>query len=144
MSKTAGSHSRVLAIEDNRADILLVEQGIEEAPYPVELQSIRNGNRAIEWLTDHSGDPPAMPQLILLDLNLPGKPGFEVLRTVRADSSFNDVPVAVVSSSQNPADIERAYRTGANAYVMKPKDPDEYIEMVVAAIEFWIPHPHDP
>jgi CheY-like chemotaxis protein len=53
------------------------------------------------------------------------------------------VPVAVVSSSENPDDVARAYRLGANAYVTKPQDPDDYIQMVVAAIDFWIPYTHD-
>jgi CheY-like chemotaxis protein len=143
MSNGAEPAPHLLAVEDNRADILLVEQGVEQATTHVEMQSIRNGARAIEWLTDGSEESTAAPQLILLDLNLPGKPGFEVLRTVRDEASFNDVPVAVVSSSENPADVARAYRLGANAYVTKPQDPDDYIQMVVAAIDFWIPHSHN-
>ena len=143
MSDGPESVPHILAIEDNRADVLLIEQGVEKATIPVELQSIRNGNRAIERVTDDSADAPDTPQLILLDLNLPGRPGVEVLRTIRDSASFSDVPVAVVSSSQNPTDVDHAYRAGANAYVTKPSDPDDYIQMVVAAIEFWIPHPHE-
>lgn len=143
MSNGSASVPRILAIEDNRADILLVEQGVEQATTRVELQSIRNGTRAIEWVTGGAEANSVAPQLILLDLNLPGQPGFEVLRAVRDDARFGDVPVAVVSSSENPADVDRAYRMGANAYVTKPQDPDDYIQMVVAAIDFWIPHAHE-
>jgi CheY-like chemotaxis protein len=143
MSSGAASTPRLLAVEDNRADLLLVEQGVEQATTQVELQSIRNGSRAIERLTDGSDMTAVAPQLILLDLNLPGQSGFEVLRAVRDSDSFSDVPVAVVSSSENPDDVARAYRLGANAYVTKPQDPDDYIQMVVAAIDFWIPYTHD-
>jgi CheY-like chemotaxis protein len=76
--------------------------------------------------------------LILLDLNLPGKSGVDVLQTVRDESRFSSVPVVVVSSSENPDDIRRVYERSANAYVTKPTDPDEYIQMIVATVRFWI------
>jgi CheY-like chemotaxis protein len=132
---------QVLAVEDNPGDVRLLEEGVAAADTDVELHVRNNGKQAIEWLAGEREDRPPVEHLdlVLLDLNLPGKSGFEVLQTVRDDSRFDTVPVVVVSSSENPDDVRRVYEGAANAYVTKPADPDEYIEMVVAAVQFWIP-----
>ena len=132
---------RVFVIEDNPADIRLLREGVDTADIDLDIEVISNGQQAVEQLTelgaDLTGDRPA---LILLDLNLPGKSGFEVLATVRDQTAVQTVPVVIVSSSENREDIKRAYDSSANAYVTKPSDPDEYIQMVAAAVEFWIRH----
>jgi CheY-like chemotaxis protein len=130
---------RVFAIEDNPADARLVKEGIDEAGVELDLQIIHSGQRAIERLTRFdSTKPEAHPDLILLDLNLPGKSGFEVLSVIRNETTFPDVPVIAVSSSENPDDVRRVYELSGNAYVTKPVDPDEYIRMINAAVDFWI------
>jgi CheY-like chemotaxis protein len=128
----------VLAVEDNPADVRLIEEGIDEVSVDLELEVINSGQRAVERLARSETNRP--PDLIFLDLNLPGKSGFEVLATIRAETKFLDVPVVVVSSSEKAADIDRVYDSEANAYVVKPVDPDEYIETIESAIEFWIPN----
>jgi CheY-like chemotaxis protein len=128
----------VLAVEDNPADVRLIEEGIDEVSVDLELEVINNGQRAVERLA--RSETNRSPDLIFLDLNLPGKSGFEVLATIRAETKFLDVPVVVVSSSEKAADIDRVYDSEANAYVVKPVDPDEYIETIESAIEFWIPN----
>lgn len=129
---------RVCAIEDNPADIRLVEEGIDSADIALDLAVRNNGRQAIEWLTGLDGETSTHPELVLLDLNLPGKSGFEVLDIIRTETPFQDVPVVIVSSSQDRNDVGRAYELAANAYVTKPKDPDEYIRMVESAVNFWI------
>jgi CheY-like chemotaxis protein len=128
----------VLVVEDNPADVRLVEEGIAAADTDLELRVYNNGNRAVEWITS---DTPQrhQPNLVLLDLNIPGKSGLEVLRAVREESEFSRVPVAVVSSSKNPDDARRVYDQSADAYVTKPADPDQYIQMIGTAVRFWIP-----
>lgn len=138
---TDASVPTVFVIEDNPADVRLVEQGIKEAGVELDPQIINSGQRAVERLTEiDSASAQAQPDLVLLDLNLPGKSGHEVLAVVRNETAFPDVPVVVVSSSENSADISRVYDAAANAYVTKPVDPDEYIQMVGAVIDFWIPN----
>ena len=133
------SVSRVFAIEDNPADARLVREGINDAAVEVDIQVIHSGQQAIDRLTAiDSSEPNAYPDLILLDLNLPGKSGFEVLSTVRNETTFPDIPVVAVSSSENPEDVKRAYELSASAYVTKPADPDEYIRMINATVEFWV------
>jgi len=103
------------------------------------LEVINSGQQAAERLTAIGADGPEdHPDLILLDLNLPGKSGFDLLQTVRNETVFRDVPVVVVSSSKNADDINRAYELAANAYVTKPADPDDYIGMIDATVGFWI------
>jgi CheY-like chemotaxis protein len=147
--RSAASPPRVVAVEDNPGDVRLVEDGVAAAAAELDLQIIKSGRAAIERLTSlDAGDPREHPDLILLDLNLPGKSGFDVLRAVRTETDFRDVPVVVVSSSQNRDDITRVYELSGNAYVTKPADPDDYIEMIAAIVDFWIESasrsaPHD-
>lgn len=128
---------RVVAVEDNPGDVRLIEEGIDAAGIALDLTVINNGRRAIEALTDLE-DTRDHPDLLLLDLNVPGNSGFDVLEAVRTETAFRNVPVVVVSSSENADDIQRVYESAANAYVTKPTDPDEYIRMIVSAVEFWI------
>lgn len=134
----------VLAVEDNPGDVRLLKEGVATTDVPVDLTVCNNGSTAVEWLTGEECVGRDEPQLILLDLNVPGKSGYEVLQTVRNDTRFNDVPVVVVSSSQNPDDVQRVYEESANAYLTKPADPDEYIRMIAAAIRFWLPAANIP
>ena len=76
----------------------------------------------------------------MLDLNLPGKSGHEILSVIRNETAYPDVPVVVISSSENSADVNRVYDASANAYVTKPVDTDEYIDMVDAVLDFWLPN----
>ena len=129
----------IFVIEDNPADVRLVREGVDAGDVELRLEVINSGQQAAERLTAIEADGPEdHPDLILLDLNLPGKSGFDLLRTVRTATVFPDVPVVVVSSSENADDITRAYELAANAYVTKPADPDDYIRMIDATVDFWI------
>ena len=141
MSKSTADPSvpRVFVIEDNPADVRLVREGVAVADVEPTLQVFNSGRRAAERLVAIDADcPEDHPDLILLDLNLPGNTGFDLLETVRNESAFRRVPVVVISSSENPADINRSYELSANAYVTKPADPDEYISMIDAAVNLWV------
>lgn len=133
------STPRLFAIEDNPADVRLLKEGVDAAGVDLDLNVINSGGEAIERLTAIDPDSPEVkPDLVFLDLNLPGKSGFDVLESIRTETAFQDVPVVVISSSENSDDIRRVYESAANAYVTKPADPDEYIQMIEAAIDFWI------
>ncbi|WP_253737546.1 response regulator [Halohasta salina] len=140
MGKPANSSiPRVFVVEDNPADARLVREGVDATEHPIDLEVINSGREAAERLTAMGADTlEHHPDLILLDLNLPGKSGFDLLETIRNGTAFPDVPVVVVSSSESPEDINRVYELSANAYVTKPADPDDYIGMIHATIDFWI------
>lgn len=143
--------SLILVVEDNIGDVRLVREGVESADDTVKLEVLKSGGKAIDRVSATDGAKGAqggpdgeIPALVFLDLNLPGASGFDVLEVLRANERFETVPVVVVSSSQNPEDVTRAYDATANAYVTKPTDPDEYIEMIATATEFWIPDSSSP
>lgn len=129
----------VVSVEDNPADVRLIEEGVATVGCDVELRVYNNGQRAVEALTGDGEVPKESVKLVLLDLNLPGRSGLEILRALRDDPRFNGVPILTVSSSENPEDIRRIYDASANAYLTKPSDPDEFIQAIAAAVRFWIP-----
>jgi CheY-like chemotaxis protein len=110
----------VLLAEDNDDHALLIEMALERASrLPVEVHRARNGNEAVE-LVQHM-----TPDLILLDLKMPGRTGHEVLETVKADEILRRIPVAVLTSSDRDEDVARSYGLGGNHFITKPEDPAE-------------------
>jgi chemotaxis family two-component system response regulator Rcp1 len=129
----------VVSVEDSPADVRLIEEGVAAVDQDIDFRVYNNGRNAIEQLTGDGGVPAESVQLVLLDLNIPGKSGLEILRYLRKDPELDAVPVLTVSSSENPDDIRRIYEASANAYLAKPTDPDEFIQMITAAVRFWMP-----
>jgi CheY-like chemotaxis protein len=129
----------VVSVEDNPADVRLIEEGVSAAGDDIELRVFNNGQRAVEQLLGDGGVSVEAISLVLLDMNIPGKSGLEILQLLRDDPQFDVVPVVTVSSSENPEDIRRVYDASANAYLTKPSDPDEFIQAIAAAVRFWIP-----
>jgi len=115
----------VLLVEDDLNDIFLVKRAFKIAQIPTPLQVVTDGQEAISYLrgdgkyADRKTYP--LPHLIVMDIKMPRKTGFEVLEWVKGNSKpLRRIPVVIVSSSDNPSDINRAYELGANAYMVKP------------------------
>ena len=141
------SNRKVMIVEDNPADAVLTERMLVRmgTVTPRQIQVVPDGEDAIASLTrrlppedknDSSGL--TIPDLILLDLNLPGLSGLDFLKRLRSLRRFDHLPVIVVSSSSAPGDVTRAYRAGANAYVKKPVDLDGYRSLIEAIDRFWL------
>ena len=114
-----GSMVVVLA-EDNDDHALLIQMALERAaPGPVEVHRARNGVEAVELVSQ------LQPQLLLLDLKMPGKSGHEVLESIKGDDELRKTPVAVLTSSDRDEDIARSYGLGSNHFITKPEDPSE-------------------
>jgi CheY-like chemotaxis protein len=113
----------VLHVEDEEADRLIVSTSFEKVAPGVQLRAVIDGAEAIAYLGGQGAyqdrDLHPLPQLILLDLKLPKKSGFEVLEWVKAQPGLKQIPVLMLSSSDQPKDIERAYALGANSYLVK-------------------------
>ncbi|AGB32948.1 response regulator receiver protein [Natrinema pellirubrum DSM 15624] len=130
--------ARILLVEDNPGDVRLTKEAFKQGRIENDLYVVSDGTEALEFLSKHGeyADVPR-PDLILLDLNLPGKDGEDVLEDLKADPKLQSIPVIVLTSSRAEEDIARSYELHANAYLTKPVDPDEFIETVRAFEKFW-------
>ncbi len=134
--------SSILLVEDNPDDAELVRYAFEKVAIGNPLVSLSDGDAAVDFLigagvyADRKRHP--LPALILLDLKLPRRSGFEVLRFIRDQQATRHTPVVVLTSSNQQDDIRRAYEDGANSYLIKPVGRDALIEMVRSLNAYWI------
>ncbi|WKZ32348.1 MAG: response regulator [Thermodesulfobacteriota bacterium] len=132
----------ILLIEDSPESITLTRGAFSGCPVQAELVIARNGEEALEWLSGtgkYAGrDPARRPELVLMDIRLPGMSGFEALQKIRAERLTSMVPVVMLTISELKSDMETAYRLGANSFLVKPLDYDEYTRMIRAACEYWV------
>lgn len=128
----------LLLIEDNTGDVVLVQEALRESGISCRLNVVKNGSDAIDFLR-HKGkfQDAAVPDIIILDLNLPRKNGKEILTEIKADEHLKSIPVIVLTSSEADQDILRSYQLHANCYITKPTDFDEYIRIIKAIQDFW-------
>jgi len=129
----------ILLVEDNPGDVRLTREAFEEGQIANNLHVATDGVEALEFLHqrgDHVDAP--RPDIILLDLNLPRKNGDEVLAEIDDDPVLSRIPVIVLTSSEAEEDVVQSYELQANAYLTKPVDPTEFIEIVRSFQEFWL------
>ncbi|MEI6623648.1 MAG: response regulator [Actinomycetes bacterium] len=130
---------RVLLVEDSDDDILLTTEALESGKLQVDLHVVKTGTDAMAYLRCEGRYADALrPELILLDLNLPGIDGREVLRRVKDDPHLHTIPVVVMTTSRAEEDVEMAYGLHANCYVTKPVGLDAFIEIVHSIEDFWL------
>ncbi|MEO8425954.1 MAG: response regulator [Verrucomicrobiota bacterium] len=136
-----------LLAEDSENDVILMKEAFATAGIPNPIFVVSGGEEAITYL---KGEPPydnpgvhRVPFVLLLDLNMPGKNGFEVLQWVRAQPTLKRLVVIVLTSSNRAADADRAYDLGANFYVTKPGSFKELVEMI-KCLHSWLQLNHFP
>ena len=126
---------KVLLVDDNHADVRLIRESFRVLRIRHDLEIANSGDEAMKLLKGR--EPPAqLPDIILLDINMPGMDGFDLLRAIRRDLKLQITPVIVLSSSANEGDIQRAYSLGANAYMSKPMD--DFLALVDDFDRFWL------
>ena len=132
----------ILLVEDNPKDEELTLRALRKNKISNEVTVARDGAEALDYLFArgaHAGrDPLVLPQLVLLDLKLPKLDGFEVLRQVRAQETTRLLPVVILTTSNEERDRLAGYRNGANSYVRKPIDFNEFIEAVRQLGLYWL------
>jgi two-component system response regulator len=132
----------ILLVEDNKDDEVLTLRAFKKNNILNAVVVARDGVEALEHLFgtgEHATEKPAaLPQIILLDLNLPRVGGLDVLRRIRESPRTQLIPVVVLTSSREEEDIVRSYSLGANAFVRKPVEFDEFIQAVRALGLFWL------
>ena len=120
---------RVLIVEDNEADVLLIEESLQEHGVQCESQVASDGEKAFTFLKHAAGEAAAIPHLVLLDLNLGTHHGTEVLAHIRSTPALAHIPVVVLTSSDSPLDREKVRELGASLYLRKPMDLIQYLEI---------------
>jgi len=128
----------VLYGEDDENDVFLVQRAFKNAGIENPLKVARTTDEAIEYMRSAGRGQNPIPSLILLDLNLPRTSGFEVLKWIRQQPRLGKAPVLIFTSSAREEDVEKGYELGANAYLVKPSDPEKLFEMVRVLKDFWL------
>jgi two-component system, chemotaxis family, response regulator Rcp1 len=128
----------ILLVEDNPGDVRLTKEALKDAKVLNEIHVARDGVEAMQFVHREGSFANApMPDLILLDLNLPRKDGREVLAEIKKDPKLQHIPVVVLTTSKADEDIIKTYNLHANAYITKPVDLNRFVEIMHALEEFW-------
>jgi len=128
----------ILLVEDNKGDIGLITEFFVDAKVITNLHIAEDGDEAISFLYGKDkflGSP--IPDIIILDWNLPKKDGSEVLREIKENNNLKDIPVIILTTSSAEKDIVRAYDLHANSYIVKPLDFDEFMKVIGSIQDFW-------
>ena len=129
----------ILLIEDNPGDAELVRIALEQAKLYNQLLVVGDGEKAIALLRQQAPyEDIQRPELILLDLNLPRKSGFEVLSEIKSDKELMRIPVVVLTSSQAEEDILKSYNLHANCFITKPLDLNQFLNVIGSIETFWL------
>jgi CheY-like chemotaxis protein len=130
---------KLLLIEDNAGDVRLVQEALKEIDLPVDFSLARDGQMALDMLiSTGSAGLSELPDIILLDLNLPKRSGQEVLTALKTNPKTQGIPVVIFSTSGSIQDIFDSYQNHANCYVCKPTDLDDYLHVTREVFEFWL------
>jgi len=131
----------ILLVEDNADDVELTVRAFARSQVANDVVVVRDGHEALEYLFAtgaHAGRGPALPEVVLLDLNLPKVDGLEVLRRIRGDDRTRRLPVVVLTSSGEERDLIQSYDLGANSFVRKPVDFAEFIDATRQLGLYWL------
>ncbi len=148
MRRQAPRPPNVLLVEDNEGDVRLTLEAFEETGSAARIHVERDGEAALAYL-EAGKQASSLPDLILLDLNLPGLRGTELLQIVKDDPILGRIPVVILTSSTLRSDMELSYDHHVNCYITKPNDLEAYMGIVATIDEFWLrvarlPAPQEP
>ena len=135
---TNGGSVQILLVEDNPGDVRLTQEAFRHGRLANELIVCGDGVAAMALLRERQAKNEQQPGLILLDLNLPGRGGLEVLAEIKADTELRVIPVVILTSSGAERDVLQSYERNANAYVTKPIDIDEFLSAIRSLGDFWL------
>ncbi len=128
----------ILLVEDSKADVRLTREALKDSKLKINLDVVYDGEEALAFLKKQGKYKDALkPDLILLDLNLPKKEGKEVLREIKIDKDFKRIPVVILTVSKDEEDIMKTYELGANCFITKPVDLEQFIKVVKSIENFW-------
>jgi len=131
----------ILLVDDSENDVKLIKAALQEVNFGNEIIVAEDGEEAIDFLytrgkfADYTG---GLPIFILLDIKMPMLDGIEVLKIIRADAKFNAIPVIMLTSSRDSHDLQDCYNNGANSFVVKPVNINDFIGIVKELGQYWV------
>ncbi len=130
----------ILLVDDSVADVRIIERALREASIQHRLTVIHDGSRALDYLRrlrDPGTPADREPDLVLLDLNLPGLDGNQILAEIKSDRFLKSIPVVILTTSRRDEDIASTYQAGANTYIQKPAEFPRYRDLVLTLRNYW-------
>lgn len=130
---------RILVVEDNQADAILLREAFAGTKFSNDIKHVKSGEDALAYLHRcREVAPDRMPDIVMLDLNLPGMSGLELLAKIKEDAALCHIPVVILTTSKAHADISRAYANHANCYIVKPVGFEQLAEVARCIDMFWL------
>jgi len=130
--------AEILLIEDNPGDIVLTKEAFKECSHSHNITAFKDGLEAMKYLRkEEKYNEAGIPDLILLDLNLPKKDGRELLAEIKSDPELKIIPIIILSTSKNERDILTSYELKANCYICKPVELENFIDIILEIERFW-------
>lgn len=137
-----GPQSPMLVVEDSDEDFEALQRFVRRSPIAIPMQRCINGEQALDQLsqtTQVNGAGAAQyPGLIVLDLNLPGTDGRDILRQIKQDATLKHIPIVIFTTSSNPKDMQDCYHLGVSRYIVKPIDYDQLKRDIQFLIDYWV------
>jgi two-component system, chemotaxis family, response regulator Rcp1 len=129
----------ILLVEDDPGDVRLTAEALKECGFPFHLVVAKDGDEALNCLykVGKFADYPT-PELVLLDLNLPTINGQEVLKIIKHDRILSQIPIVILTTSKDEADVSMSYNLQANSFITKPDDIERFIEVIKATENYWV------
>ncbi|MCC5656960.1 response regulator [Nostoc sp. XA010] len=137
-------HEPLLVVEDSNEDFRMLQRLMRRMSVQNPIHRCTNGDEVLDFLYRLGSEAlrnskvALRPSVILLDLNLPGIDGRDILDRLKQDNSFKEIPIVVFTTSSNPKDIELCYQKGANGYLVKPMDAEELKKTIQAFVDYWL------
>ncbi len=138
---TSRAPTRILLVEDNPDDLELARLAFADSRFADQVDVARDGAEALDYLRrrgPHAGRPAELPRVVLLDIKLPLVDGIDVLRQIKADERLRHIPVVMLTSSAQDRDLAACYELGANSYIVKPVDMDQFFASVQQIGMYWL------
>lgn len=129
----------ILVLEENPEQTILIQNAFQQDEFPCQVKVIDNGKTAIDFLYrrgEYSNAP--RPDLILLDLHLPGKTGYEILTELKSDPQFRRIPIVVLTFSKQEEDVLQSYALQGNSYVIESSEHDQLTQTIQKIKDFWL------
>lgn len=133
-----GKYVEVLLMDDDPGDVRLMQESLKKSKLMINMVTVENGQIGLDYLRKKGPYAAvATPDLVLLDLNMPIKDGREVLREIKSDGELKKIPVVILTTSEKERDVVESYSDGANCYIQKPVDFEQFHTVVNKISDFW-------